>query len=147
MSGEDAPGAGYTLGRVLDHVALRVADYPASRRFYMALFAALGLSDHVREGPDGLDIDELYIGPARQGGPVTRGLHLCLQAKNRAEVQAAHAQGVSAGGLDHGAPGLRDYHPGYYAAFLLDPDGNNIEIKADERVTSRSAPFIEVGTG
>ena len=58
----------------------------------------------------------------------------------------AHVAGLAAGGADNGAPGLRAYHPGYFAAFLFDPDGNNIEIKADERVTGRTAAYIEVST-
>jgi len=64
---------------------------------------------------------------------VTRDLHLCFQAGSRDMVQAFHAAGLANGGRDNGAPGVRDYHPGYYAAFLLDPDGNNIEAKLDER--------------
>ena len=135
----------YRLGQVIDHIGLRVSDYAAAREFYLALFQALEWQ--VDEGPDGLNVDELYVGPARVGGPVTRGLHICLQARDRDMVARAHAAGVQAGGRDNGAPGLRDYHPGYYAAFLLDPDGNNIEIKADERVTGRSAAFVEVVTG
>jgi hypothetical protein len=59
-------------------------------------------------------------------------------------VDAFHAAGLAHGGRDNGGPGLRDYHPGYYAAFLLDPDGNNIETKVDERVTARSAPVIDI---
>jgi catechol 2,3-dioxygenase-like lactoylglutathione lyase family enzyme len=137
----------YCLGRVIDHVGVRVRDFAAARRFYLAIFGALDLRGNVGESPDGLDLDELYIGPARVGGPVTVGLHICLQAADRDMVARAHAAGLAAGGRDNGAPGLRDYHPGYFAAFLLDPDGNNIEFKADERVTGRSAASIEVSTG
>lgn len=137
----------YRLGQVIDHLGLRTSDYPAARRFYLALFDALGRGWEVGEGPDGIDLDELYIGPAKPGGPVTPGLHLCLQAPDRATVIRAHAAALAAGGRDNGAPGLRDYHPGYFAAFLWDLDGNNIEVKANERVTARSAPFIEVTTG
>ncbi|MEC9103237.1 MAG: VOC family protein, partial [Pseudomonadota bacterium] len=70
--------------------------------------------------------------------------HLCFQARDRAMVDAIHAAGLAHGRPDNGAPGLRYYHPGYYAAFLLDPDGNNIEAKVDERVTARSAPVIDI---
>jgi catechol 2,3-dioxygenase-like lactoylglutathione lyase family enzyme len=136
----------YRLGHVIDHIGLRSADYTAARKFYLALFDALGRGADVGAGAEGIDLDELYIGPARPGGPVTTGLHLCLQAPDRATVIRAHAAGLAAGGRDNGAPGLRDYHPGYYAAFLLDPDGNNIEVKTDERVTARSVPYIEVST-
>lgn len=137
----------YRLGRLIDHIGIRVRDYDAARAFYLALFGALGFGDEVNEGPDGLDLDELYVGPARDTGPVTRGLHICLQAPDRDTVARAHAAGLAAGGHDNGAPGPRDYHPGYFAAFLFDPDGNNIEIKADERITGRSAADIAVTTG
>jgi catechol 2,3-dioxygenase-like lactoylglutathione lyase family enzyme len=136
----------YRLGQLIDHIGIRVSDYAAARRFYLALFKALDLGDQVGEGPQGLDLDELYIGPAWQGGPVTRGLHLCLQAKDREMVARAHAAGMEAGGHDNGAPGLRDYHPGYFAAFLLDLDGNNIEVKSDERIIERTTAFVEVST-
>ncbi|MFY0634681.1 MAG: VOC family protein [Vannielia sp.] len=134
----------YRLGRLIDHIGLRVSDYPATRAIWLALFDALGMADEVNEGEDGLDLDELYIGPARTSGPVTRDLHICLQAPDRATVQRAHAAALAAGAADNGAPGLRDYHEGYYAAFLLDPDGNNIEIKCDERAGARSASHIDV---
>ncbi|HHB81515.1 MAG TPA: VOC family protein, partial [Aliiroseovarius sp.] len=101
----------------------------------------------VKETADGLSVDEVYVGPARKDGPVTRGLHLCFQAPDRETVKRAHSAGLAAGGQDNGAPGLRDYHDGYYAAFLLDPDGNNIEIKSDESVIARSADDITVTTG
>jgi catechol 2,3-dioxygenase-like lactoylglutathione lyase family enzyme len=136
----------YRLGQLIDHIGVRVSDYAASAPFYRALMRALDLGDQMGEGAEGLEVDELYIGPARPGGAVTTGLHICLQAKDRAMVSRAYAAGLHAGGRDNGAPGLRGYHPGYFAAFLLDPDGNNIEIKADERVTHRSAAFVEVTT-
>lgn len=136
----------YRLGQLIDHIGLRVRDYAEARQFYMALFIALDLGDQVGEGPDGLYLDELCIGPAREGGPVTTGLHICLQAKDRQMVARAYQAGLTSGGRDNGAPGLRDYHPGYFAAFLLDPDGNNIEVKADERVIGRSTACIEVTT-
>ncbi len=136
----------YRLGRLIDHIGLRVSDYPAARAIWLALFEALGLGDAVEEdAEDGLSLDELYIGPAREGGPITRNVHICLQAPDRDAVQRAHAAALAAGATDNGAPGLRGYHEGYYAAFLIDPDGNNIEIKCDERATSRSAAFVEVG--
>ncbi|SIN82544.1 hypothetical protein [Vannielia litorea] len=135
----------YRLGRLIDHIGLRVNDYPAARAIWLALFEALGLGDAVEEDPDeGLNLDELYIGPARAGGPVSRGLHICLQASNREAVQRAHAAALAAGARNNGAPGLRSYHEGYYAAFLLDAEGNNIEIKYDEQATARTAGFIEV---
>lgn len=137
----------YYLGRVVDHLSLFTADYDASRRFYRAIFEALGHADAIEEGPHHLNLDEFYVGPSGEGGPVTTGVHLCFQAADRAAVRAFHAAGLAAGGRDHGAPGERAYHPGYYAAFLLDPDGNNIEAKVDERVTARSSAVVTVDTG
>lgn len=136
----------YRVGRLIDHLDLRVSDYPASRRFYRAVFGALGLGADLGDGDDFMDLDELYISAA-DGRAVTTHLHLCFQAPDHATVQAFHAAGLAAGGRDNGAPGMRDYHPGYYAAFLLDPDGHNIEAKCDDRVTGRSAPLIEIETG
>lgn len=109
------------LGRLVDHVHLRVADLGASRRFYAAVLGALGATI---EGDDRrFFCDELYV----DEGPATSRIHLAFQAADREGVERFHAAGLAAGGRDHGAPGERDYHPGYYAAFLLDPDGNNIE--------------------
>lgn len=136
----------YTLGRLIDHIDIRVTDYPAAKRFYLAVFDALGLADAVDDEENALSLDELYISAPVPGGSTTQHLHLCFQAKDRAMVEAFHRAGLKAGGRDNGAPGLRDYHPGYYAAFLLDPAGNNIEAKADERGKTRSAPAITVET-
>jgi catechol 2,3-dioxygenase-like lactoylglutathione lyase family enzyme len=111
-------------GRLLDHVHLRVTDLEASKRFYSAVFAALGLNDVLQEGPGSFYADELFVDKA--DGPTSR-VHLAFQASNREAVQAFHRAALAAGGKDNGAPGERPYHPGYYAAFVLDPDGNNIE--------------------
>jgi catechol 2,3-dioxygenase-like lactoylglutathione lyase family enzyme len=116
-------------GRLLDHVQLVVADLAASRRFYEAVLAALGIP-LGGEGPGFFWADELFVSslesPASAGRPTGRA-HLAFQAGDRASVEGFHAAGLRAGGRDHGAPGERPYHAGYYAAFLLDPDGNNIE--------------------
>jgi catechol 2,3-dioxygenase-like lactoylglutathione lyase family enzyme len=138
---------GYRLGRLIDHLDLRVSDWGRSRRFYLAVFAALGRLGDVGETEDWLELDELYVTRRAPGGAAVSGLHLCFQAADRAMVERFHTEGIRAGGRDNGGPGLRDYHPGYYAAFLLDPDGNNIEAKVDERVTARSAAWVEVETG
>ncbi len=113
----------YHKGRLIDHVHLRAADLAAAKRFYREALAALGFSE-VREGEDWFSIDELWID--RADGPVSR-VHLAFQAQSRERVDAFHAAALAAGGRDNGAPGERSYHPGYYAAFVLDPDGNNIE--------------------
>jgi catechol 2,3-dioxygenase-like lactoylglutathione lyase family enzyme len=117
----------------LDHVALSVADYPAALRFYEAALAPLSirvLMQFDNEGGKiagfGTDNPFLWVG---DGGRLTGGrLHLALSARNRAEVDAFHAAALAAGGRDNGAPGLRPhYHASYYAAYVLDPDGHNLE--------------------
>ncbi|HEX2135646.1 MAG TPA: VOC family protein [Microvirga sp.] len=110
-------------GRLIDHVHLRAADLDAAKRFYRASLEALGFTD-IREGPDWFAADELWIDQA--DGPVSR-VHLAFQASSRERVDAFHAAALAGGGRDNGAPGERSYHRGYYAAFVLDPDGNNIE--------------------
>lgn len=116
-------------GRLIDHIQLVVKDIEASRRFYHALFDVLGLP-LGGSGDDHFWVDELYVStadsPAAEG-ELTGRHHLAFQARDRDMVDAFHKAGLAAGGADHGAPGERSYHPGYYAAFLIDPDGNNIE--------------------
>lgn len=109
-------------GRLIDHVHLRVRDIEAAKRFYKAALDALGTVPWF-EGADHLEADELWID---QGERPSR-VHLAFQARDRDAVHRFHAAALAAGGTDNGAPGERDYHPGYYAAFVLDPDGNNIE--------------------
>lgn len=116
-------------GRLLDHIQLVVRDFAASRKFYIRIFDVLGLPIGG-EAADYLWVDELFISSAdneNAAGELTGRMHLAFQAKDRAMVDAFYAAGLAAGGADNGAPGERAYHPGYYAAFLLDPDGNNIE--------------------
>jgi catechol 2,3-dioxygenase-like lactoylglutathione lyase family enzyme len=127
-------------GRLIDHVHLRVADVEASKRFYRAVFEALGHPDVLVEGASHFHADELYVD--RADGPVSR-VHLAFQAKDHAAVQAFHRAALAAGGRDNGAPGERAYHPGYYAAFVLDPDGNNIEAVFHGAAT-RSAPSVVI---
>lgn len=114
-------------GRLIDHVHLRVADLERSRAFYRAALAAIGLDDAIREGEDYFSADELWIDEADSAqGPFSR-VHLAFKAKDRASVHAFYRAVLAAGGRDNGAPGERRYHPGYYAAFAFDPDGNNVE--------------------
>ena len=112
------------LGRLIDHIHLRVADVERSKRFYRAVLESLGRADTLVEGPGYFHADELYVD--RADGPVSR-VHLAFQAPDRATVEAFHRMALAAGGRDNGGPGERSYHPGYYAAFVFDPDGNNIE--------------------
>lgn len=116
-------------GRLLDHIHLVVRDLAASRRFYHAVLGALGVPVGG-EGPGFFWADELFVSTAvsrAAAGELTGRVHLAFQAANKEVVEQFHRAGLEAGGRDHGAPGDRPYHPGYFAAFLLDPDGNNIE--------------------
>lgn len=133
-------------GRLIDHMQLVVADLPASRRFYGAILEVLGIPINDEEGAKFFWADELAVSsadsPAAAGKPTGR-THLAFQAKDRAAVNAFFDAGLRAGGKDNGEPGERDYHPGYYAAFLLDPDGNNIEAVYHGEAEF-SAPAIKV---
>jgi catechol 2,3-dioxygenase-like lactoylglutathione lyase family enzyme len=132
-------------GRLLDHVQLVVRDLAASKRFYSALLGVIDIPIGG-EGPGFFWADELAVSstdsPAAMGEPTGRA-HLAFQAKDRATVDRSHAEAIRAGGKDNGAPGERPYHPGYYAAFVLDPDGNNIEIVFHGEA-KRSARSVEV---
>lgn len=117
----------------LDHVAISTADYPTSLAFYEKALAPLGIKTHMKfEGDEGnvagLGSEQpfLWIG---DGGKLSGGrVHLAFAAATRAQVDAFYAAAIAAGGKDNGPPGLRpNYHPTYYAAFVFDPDGHNIE--------------------
>ena len=132
-------------GRLIDHVQLVVSDLAASRRFYEALFEVLEIP--IGGSADThFWYDELFVsspdGPESLG-KLTGRHHLAFQAKDRVTVDAFYRAGLAAGGKDNGAPGERDYHPGYYAAFLLDPDGNNIEAVFHGEA-ERSAPSVTI---
>jgi len=116
-------------GRLIDHVHLVVQNFEASRRFYAALFESLGIPQGM-SGEDHFSYDEFFVStPTSKAarGELTGRVHLAFSAKDRATVDRAYEAGLAAGGKDGGKPGERPYHPGYYAAFLVDPDGNNIE--------------------
>ena len=116
-------------GRLIDHLQLVVKDLNASKKFYMAIFETLGIP-LGGEGPGFFWVDELFISSAdsvASSGKLTGRVHLAFQAKDRTMVEKFHKAALEAGAQDNGAPGLRPYHPGYYAAFVIDPDGNNIE--------------------
>jgi catechol 2,3-dioxygenase-like lactoylglutathione lyase family enzyme len=116
-------------GRLIDHIQLVVADLPASRRFYDAVFEALGVP-LGGEAESFFWVDELFVSSPDSeaaAGRLTGRHHLAFQAKSREMVDAWYEAGLATGGRDNGAPGERRYHPGYYGAFLIDPDGNNVE--------------------
>jgi len=125
-------------GRMFDHVHLRVVDVEASKAFYRAVLEAVGLKGILTEGPGFFAADELFVDKA--DGPVTH-VHLAFQAANREIVQAFYKAALAAGGKDNGGPGERSYHPGYYGAFVFDPDGNNIEA-VFHGPSERSAPSV-----
>ena len=132
-------------GRAIDHIQLVVADLAASRRFYEALFEVLEIPIGG-SADEHFWFDELFVSSTdspEAEGKLTGRHHIAFQAKDRATVDAFHEAGLAAGGRDNGAPGERQYHPGYYAAFLLDPDGNNIEAVFHGEAT-RSAPSVKI---
>jgi catechol 2,3-dioxygenase-like lactoylglutathione lyase family enzyme len=116
---------------VIDHMSIGVSDLRASRRFYLAALAPLGFveqgswSDDAREalfGPD--DLDDFAISTEHRVG----GGHVAFAADSREQVDAFYEAAIAAGGVDNGGPGIRpEYSTGYYGAFVLDPDGYNVE--------------------
>lgn len=109
--------------RVFDHVDVHASDYAESVRFYETVLAALGIP-RVAEGDDWTCFTNLNV-VDRQ--PPTQNLHLCFYTRQKEHVDAFHRAGVDAGFRSNGEPGYRDYARGYYAAYLFDPDGNNVE--------------------
>jgi len=124
-------------GRLIDHVHLRTQNLEAIKRFYKAVLDALGVESN--ESDTHFNADELWIDI---GGPATH-VHLAFQAADQEMVRRFYEAGLAAGGRDNGGPGERNYHPGYYAAFLWDPDGNNIEA-VYHGPAERSAASVEI---
>lgn len=116
----------------VDHIGFAVRDFPASRDFYTAALAPLGITVHS-SGDDWALLGEagepqFWFGAAALAGPPPGHIHLAFGARNRAQVDAFHAAALIAGGQDNGAPGNREqYHPHYYAAFITDLNGHNLE--------------------
>jgi catechol 2,3-dioxygenase-like lactoylglutathione lyase family enzyme len=113
-------------GRLIDHVHLIARDLAATKRFYAAVLAALGRKIEG-EGEHYFWSDELFVSTADEHTRGATRVHLAFQAADREAVQRFHEAALAAGGTDNGAPGPRPYHADYYAAFVIDPDGNNIE--------------------
>src|SRR5262249_21106974 len=125
------------------------ADFAASRRFYAAVLAVFG-RELVELMPSLVYADELCLSPARGGR--TSGVHLPVQTAPRAQVERLYPPAMSPRGPGNGKPGQRPYHPGYYAAFVLDPDGNNVEavhhgeaVRSAESVVIRPSSPTPVG--
>ena len=132
-------------GRLIDHLQLVTPDLEASRRFYGAVLEALGVPI-AGEAERFFWADELFVSTADSeaaDGKLTGRHHIAFQAQDHAMVDRFHAVALAHGGKDNGAPGLRAYHPGYYGAFVLDPDGNNIEAVYHGEA-KRSAPSVKV---
>jgi len=121
---------------MLDHIGIAASNFGEARRFYDAALHALGYSVMMEVTPEQSG-GYHGLGYGRDGkpsfwlgnsGPRGAGMHIAFVARDRAEVDAFYAAAIAAGGKDHGAPGLRaHYHPNYYGAFVLDPDGINVE--------------------
>lgn len=132
-------------GRLIDHIQLVVRDLAASQAFYQAVFDVLEIP-MAGSGDGYFWADELFVSTADNEaaqGELTGRHHLAFQARDKAMVDAFHKAALAHGGKDNGAPGPRQYHPGYYAAFVLDPDGNNIEAVYHGEA-HRSAPSVKV---
>ncbi|BAL95399.1 VOC family protein [Rubrivivax gelatinosus] len=132
-------------GRLFDHVQLVVRDLAASQAFYAAVLDSLGVP-MGGTGDGYFWADELFVtgvdSPAALG-VLTGRHHLAFQAQDRTMVDRFYEAALAHGGQDNGAPGERPYHPGYYAAFVLDPDGNNIEA-VHHGEAKRSAPSVVI---
>ena len=115
-------------GEMIAHTTLPVSDYAKSKAFYTNVLSTLGYRPKMEDGTtsagfnDGKNTD-FWISAEKTVVPI----HLAFEAAERKQVEAFHQAGVKAGGKDNGRPGYRDYSPGYFAAFVIDPDGNNIE--------------------
>jgi catechol 2,3-dioxygenase-like lactoylglutathione lyase family enzyme len=109
--------------RIFDHVDVQAADYARSVRFYEAVLAPLGIRKLFEDKGSACFANFNVVRGRRE----TANLHLCFHARAKDQVDGFHRAGVEAGYRSNGAPGYRDYAPGYYAAYLLDPDGNNVE--------------------
>lgn len=132
-------------GRLIDHLQLVVGDISAAQKFYSAIFAALNIP--MGGTGDGFFwADELFVSTpdcVAAQGILTGRHHLAFQAQSRTVVEAFYKAALENGGKDNGKPGERAYHPGYYAAFVLDPDGNNIEAVYHGEA-NRSAPSVHI---
>ncbi len=110
---------------LIDHVHIRVADLGESTRFYDAVLAPLGIEKTAEHGPT-VEYGDFIVSAG--DGPLSRDVHIAFAATGREQVSRFHRAGLEAGFRDNGEPRLREhYEPGYFSAFLLDPDGHNVE--------------------
>lgn len=130
--------AARTVAGMLDHITLHVRDVGRSIAFYEHALAPLGYIVKAHHEPtlgfgvdDGTPHSDFYVSPLDDAALAPPPTHIAFLAPNREAVRGFHAAALAVGGRDNGAPGPRPYHPGYYSAFVLDPDGNNIEAVVD----------------
>ena len=123
---------------MLDHITVHASDCARSIAFYEQALKPLGYVAKAHHEPtigfgvdDGTPHADFYVSPMEYEGQAPVPTHVAFRAADEEHVRAFYAAALAAGGRDNGAPGPRDYHPGYYAAFVLDPDGNNIEAVVD----------------
>ncbi len=132
-------------GRLIDHVHLVVRDLSAAKRLYAAIFETLEIP-MGGTGDGYFWADEMFVSTADSEaalGELTGRHHLAFQAQSTRMVDSFYKAAMANGGRDNGAPGERSYHPGYYAAFVLDPDGNNIEAVYHGEAT-RTARSVQI---
>lgn len=134
----------FHTGRLIDHVHLRARSFSDTRYFYETVLAVLDIPITAK-GEGWFQADELFVDGV-DARTVPSHIHLAFQAKDRETVDAFYKAALTAGGTDNGAPGERHYHPGYYACFVLDPDGNNIEA-VFHGPNTRSAPSVVIEPG
>ena len=122
---------------MLDHIGITVSDVKRSKAFYALALKPLGIAVQLLPTPEMMQAGHEGYGFGEEGkpyfwfgsgGPGSSPIHIAFAAGTRSDVDAFHQAAIAAGGRDNGAPGVREhYHPSYYGAFVLDPDGNNIE--------------------
>jgi catechol 2,3-dioxygenase-like lactoylglutathione lyase family enzyme len=119
---------------VFDHIGFNVADFEKSKRFYLAALTPLGhglLAEAEDWAMIGDESGRIWIA---SHGPAASPFHVAVAAKTRAQVRAFYSAAIAAGGRDNGEPGIRaNYSPAYYAAFVLDPDGHNVEAVCHQK--------------
>jgi catechol 2,3-dioxygenase-like lactoylglutathione lyase family enzyme len=128
---------------MIDHVGIEVGDFERSKAFYERALEPLGIrllmepvEGSAGFGKDGPRGPNPFFWIAARGRPVVQGAHVAFGVRSAEQVDAFHAAALAAGGTDNGPPGRRPlYHPGYYGAFVLDPDGNNIEAVCHQALT------------
>lgn len=135
--------------KLIDHCSITVTDLRLAGPFYEAVLGALGAvvayrrDDAIGFGERNRPDDDVhsYLSVLQSPQAVADPRrHWCFRAASIAQVRDFHAAGLKSGGTDAGAPGPRDYHPGYYAAFLLDPDGNKVEAVFHHARASAAPP-------